>query len=554
MSEPAANNTALVTSFGLGLPDNIANWLDNRPALIAVLQALLLLLVFVSLEKAVFWLSRLPIEAYFEAVLMAGLFNHPGWPVLIMALAAFVLLSRYGDLFRRWESLQYGSSLRAFVLIVAVGLAWPLSTYGYNYYFDQSHAVDRLALVALLPLLWFRPAFIFPFILVALLLMWQFGLPSLGGSIFAHKLQIVHVLNMFAAFFASRCLFGEIKSGTFVFLTCCLIATSYWLPALGKIQIDWLQHANLYLIPPAAHAHGWLAELGSDAVIKYSQLLQYIGKPIAVFAIVLEALFLLFLLRRRVSIALLAGAILFHIGVFAIYGFFFWTWALVDTALIFLLVRLHGAADPALYSKSQFILSIVLISAGALWAFPPKLGWHDTRLTYTYRIDAYDSTGQRWPLRADYFSPYDESLTFGAFSYLSEATPVLTGSYGVTKDGAQADAINSAGSAGEVFALEAAASPVRYSNESADQFYEFVARYIANRERRGAQLVWLQRFSPPPQFWGFKHDDKHHAAISEISVSQVTQFFDGERMLPIRDTELKRFSPQATTSSRPGDH
>ena len=119
-------------------------------------------------------------------------------------------------------------------------MAWHFSTYGYNYYLDQGHYLDRALLLVLAALVWWRPLFIYPFLLLAFALMWQLAEPGLGGSIFAHKLQVLHVLNLFAAFFVVHSVSGSGRTDVFLLLCCCLVATAYWVAALAKLDLNWI--------------------------------------------------------------------------------------------------------------------------------------------------------------------------------------------------------------------------------------------------------------------------------------------------------------------------
>ncbi len=530
----------VIGRLGMSLPAGVCDIIERWPAAVRVVSTAAVLAAFVGLEFVVLRGTRLPAEAYFEPMLMAGLAKRVGWLFMAGAVLLFVLLSRYGALLRPWRAFENGSALRAFIVFLAFVIAWPLTTYGYNYYLDQAHLFDRIALAALVVLLWWRPFFIYPFVILAFVVLWQIEQPPLGGSVLAHKLQVLHVLNLFAAFFAVRCIIGGTRSGEFVFLTCCLIASSYWLAAFGKTQIGWLQNANLHLITPAAYAHGWLASLNAEPIIAFANMLQTIELPMALFAIGFEALFLLFLICRRASFALLLAATIFHVGVFAIYGFFFWTWILVDVALFLLLLRVAGN-DPWIYSRSQFVLSIVLIALGAYWADPPKLGWHDTRLTYTTRIDVVDASGNTRPLRPAVFGLYDDVMTMAAFPYLVDDHARLVGSYGVTRDGPLARAINSASTGAEILELEAALTSRRFDQERANRFFGFVTRYVSNQVHSGERLAVLDVLAAPPQFWGYRGEPSLELKdIRFVVVSEITTFFDGETISVIRETELNR--------------
>lgn len=498
-----------------------------------------LLTIFIIVEQLMVRVTRLPELAYRESVLSLAVLGRLGGVLLSLGVAGLLLLGVFGNLFRKWSAFENATTVRVFVLLAAFNIAWPLVTLSYNYYFDQAYLTDRVVLAALLCLSAWRPGFLILFVPQSYILFWQLDTPSLGGTILAHKLQVLHVLNMFVAFLLLRCGFGGRRTTEYFFLTGCLVAASYWLPALGKLQIGWLTHVRLDLVAPAAYAHGWLANLAPDIIASYSDFLYFLRIPMALFTLAFEGCFILFFFRRGLSVALLSGAVLFHIGVFVIYGFNFWTWALLDISLLAALLQLPKETQDELFSVRSGVLAIVLIATGAFWAKPPKLGWHDTRLTYTFELMAIDVAGNQTPLRPAYFAPYDDVFTMSAFSYLAPSPGTLVGSYGVTRDGELADRINAATSMQQIEALEREFALARFDATSKDDFERFLRSFVSRRDSAGTQLSWLQRLAPPPQFWGFRGEPiPERLGTQSIRVTMVTRLFVDDQPDQLRRTDI----------------
>ena len=116
-----------------------------------------------------------------------------------------------------------------------------------------------------------------------------------------------------------------------------------------------------------------------------------------------------------------------YLGVFALYGFLFWTWILLDAALLVILVRDWRPRRMEIYSRGHVMLSILLIGFASLWANPPHLGWFDTRLSYVYRLEAIGESGKRYALPPRFFAPYADLFTMASFGYLTESHGVLVG-------------------------------------------------------------------------------------------------------------------------------
>lgn len=529
------------------LPLDMRSLLAEYPFVRLCLRYATLLIVFLAFEAIVMRSARLPDAAYEQPFLIVELIRRFG-PLISVCLAiAVVVMVRYGKLMLAWSELENGRLLRLFIVFLALVMAWPLSTYGYNYYLDQGHNLDRALIVFLAALLWLRPAFVFPFLFMAFTLLWQLGVPPLAGTIFAHKLQVLHVLNMFGAFLALRAVSGTRRSSDFVFMACCLVAAAYWLPALAKLRLNWLADPNLHLLPLAAYAHGWLGFLEPATIVRFSQWVAPFDLPLAIFVLVAEGLCLTFLLHRKLSIGLLVAVIVFHTGVFIYYGFCFWTWVALDAALLVLLLNDLSARRIPIYDRNHLVISVLLIGLGAFWARPPELGWHDTRLTYTYRIDAVGADARRFTLSPRFFSPYEDVFTLMSFSFLVEDHPVLTAPYGVTKDQARARAVNDANTAADVFRLEARIDDVPFNAGRAGDFYALIQRFTSNWNARGRKMSWLEHIKAPRQFWDFSGERPHRAngEIHELIVTEITMFFDGSQLRPIREAELGRLTVPA---------
>lgn len=514
----------------------------EHPSIATGFRIAALVVLFLAFEIFVMRVCRLSEEAYAQPILGVEVLRRLG-PIPCVLLAAIIAVwMRYGGLMLRWSELDDGRILRVFIVFLALLMVWPLTTYGYNYYLGQGHYLDRAMLVLLLALLWWRPAFIYPFVLLAFTLLWQFGVPSLGGTIFAHKLQVLHVLNMFAAFLALRTISGPRSSDDFIFMTCCLVAAAYWLPALSKLQLNWLADTNLHLLPLAAYSHGWLSFLEADTVARLSQWILPLDFPLALFVLSIEALCLVFLWRRALSIGLLAAVILFHAGVFLYYGFLFWTWIALDAGLLLILLRDLRQKRLGIYSRTHLLISILLIGFAAYWARPPALGWYDTRLTYTYRITAFAEDGTNFTLAPTFFTPYEDVFTMAAFHYLTSEHAVLVAPYGVTKDQDLARAINDADSPADIFALESAVPGVPYDAERSRRFYDFIERYVTAWNQQGQRARWLVPLRAPRQFWSSRGEDPQRSGrtIHGIAVSEITTLFDGTRLQIIREVELGR--------------
>ncbi|MDX1531303.1 MAG: hypothetical protein R3362_07240, partial [Rhodothermales bacterium] len=187
--------------------------------------------------------TRLPAARFEEPVLVAELARRllgldPAALVLLGFLLGLVGAGFWHRSFGpRWEAFGLGRRFRVLALVAAGALAWAAATYGYNAYFDQLHAVDRLLLVALLPLVVWRPVFVWAFLLVLFPVLWQFHVP-IGGASWAEPFLLIRVLMVLGVAYLFRALTGRLRGADVVFVLCCLVAAHYWVSGVGKVELD----------------------------------------------------------------------------------------------------------------------------------------------------------------------------------------------------------------------------------------------------------------------------------------------------------------------------
>lgn len=510
---------------------------ELSPLLALCLRTLVLLAVFMVLEKFLFDFLRLSEEEYARPVLLLTAIGKMGLPGALVIAVAAALLARYGNLLAPWSALEMGRETRLFVVFLAVLVAWPLTTYGYNYYYDQGHYLDRLLLLLAVFLTWRRPVFIYLYLVLAFAILWQFDVPHLNyGSHTPHKTQLLHVLCMFAAVMLLHAVTRSPRTDDFFFLSCCLVAAAYWQPALTKLQLSWISHGQLYNMPLAAYANGWMPWLPAEFVVRFAGLVSHFDGPMLLLVLVIEVGCLLFLFRRMLSMLLLASLIVFHLGVFLLYGYFFWTWILLDAALLVILYRDLRRRQIGIYSTPHFLVSAVLVALAAHWCFPSSLGWYDTRLSYTYRYQAVGVSGETYDVPARFFAPYGDVFTMAPFGYLVEEHRSLVTPYATTGSAHNALGLMKSTTPEQVFALEESLGQQDYSPRRRARYSAFLERYLVHRNEGDKEPAWLRLFRSPPQFWSFGrgHVYSGQEPLQNVRVREITTLFDGQQLREIR--------------------
>ena len=98
--------------------------------------------------------------------------------------------------------------MRRLVILVTAILAWTFSTYDVNLYLGREHHADRVLLLVLGALVWRRPVFVLPFVLLVVAVVNQFFFP-IGGYSTAEQFALVRVLIVFLATFLLQLLTGR---------------------------------------------------------------------------------------------------------------------------------------------------------------------------------------------------------------------------------------------------------------------------------------------------------------------------------------------------------
>ncbi len=533
---------------GAGLPARFKLYVE-RPVSGLALYTAALLMAYLLIELCVSATFAAPLDAYTESLLLISVFAHFGWTARILLLMFAVALVVFDPARLRWDDFEGGRALRTGFSILAVSVAWPLATYGYNYAVDAGHLLDRaLLLVSLFLFIW-RPAFALVFLLIAYILFAQLTAPSIGGSVVPHKAQVLRVIELFAAFYFVRIITGYHRTSGLLFVLGCFVAAAYWLPAWAKFQLEWLSSNQLNMVPLAAFAHGWRGNQEPVQIVELARSLSGLTSVFQYSAFIIEAAFIVFLLRFRLALFLLCGAIVFHFGVFYIFGFFFWTWIVLDLVLIGLLMSAYrNNRERDIFGWKYLPLGMLLIIAGPLWAKPPALAWYDTPLSYTYQLRATLENGTEIRLNPRFFAPYEDAFTMTGFNYLVDDHAVLVGPYGVTNDHAIHVQLDSARSVSEVFAIEAALGSSNYDAPRASRFYQFVEQFIRHRNARGDAQMGIYALHPPRQFWSNSGgmNTLGDQKIESVTVVERTHFFDGSTLHLVRDLPLHTINIKAS--------
>jgi len=507
------------------------------------LRALTILFTYLVLDRMLMAMTNLPMERYWEPVIFIAFLKYffsSKFVILSLPFLLLLIILRK-SMTQSWAAINNGKVVRLIVMLVAGMLAWVYATLDFNFYFNQAYIADRLLLLALLPLIFWRPVFVLSFLFVLLSFIGQSEV--LVGFSWAAPFLPIRILVLFSAFYLLFLWTNKFLIKDFVMFTCSLVAAHYWSSGWGKLNWEWIANDRIFLLLPATYANGWLSFFDPETIGSITQTLLHLNGPMKIVVLLLEVGGCLFFLHRHASRFFLTGWLMMHLGIFLVSGICFWMWGTLVAGLLLVFFKNNGLAELPVFTKKHLLVSFLLIISGGYWCRPVKLAWYDVPVSYTYRMEATMDNGQRKQLPPGFFGAFDYQFTLSGFSYLSkEATlPVVWGASGVET----AKVLDRVNSASEVFVVEKSNGRAGFNESQAIAFDHFMKTYIGNWNKRPSAKTAFSYFKPPLLLWTFPKAPSfdEFPAIQKIRVIQVTSFYhEGKyeeiRALPVREISI----------------
>jgi hypothetical protein len=499
------------------------------------------------LETVFMAASRLPEAAYRQVLFATGpvavLADHglEGGLVLAAGFGVLVAAVRWRSLGPLWGDFEHVTRLRWLVGGVAIMLAWIFATYDYNFYLDRAHWLARLLLVGVVPLIFWRPAFVALFLFLLLPIGHQFFHPF-GGWSWAATMLPIRILFLFLSLACLRVVTRRVGLADFVFVLCCMVAAHYWVSGLQKVRFGWVSVDYIGFLLASTYANGWLGFLGPETIGKLIRGLLVLNVSMKIGTLAVECGALVVLWKRRTLRWFLIAAIGFHCAIFTLTGIGFWPWIVVDALILFLFFR-RGGPVLRMFTAPHFVVSVILIAGCSIWFRPQSLAWLDARATYTYRFEAEGANGRAHRLPAAFFTPFEFQFTLVAFRFLVDA-PRLPISWGATGNRELAEQLNRATTADQILDLEATVGQNTFDPGRAAAFDHFMREFVThwqNREGRGRRIPLL---AAPVTLWTFPRRDPALGGerIRRVLVYEILSWYDGENYSVIRERVVREIT------------
>ncbi|MEZ5039497.1 MAG: hypothetical protein R2828_06385 [Saprospiraceae bacterium] len=509
----------------------------NNGALLLYIRVGIIIGIYFVVDRLLMHLSNLPLGCYEEPFIFWGMLRGAfgTWfvfPTVFLLVLAIVFHRQLSD---QWMNIEGGRWLRLLITLAAGILAWSFATYDFNLYFNQGHYVDRILLLAFVLLIYWRPAFVLPFLLLLLPVIWQFT--ALIGYSWAAPFLLLRILVLFVTCFFLYVPIKRFPLNDFVFIVGILFAAHYWLSGWGKFNLDWIRYDQLFLVLPSAYANGWLSFLDAETIVSIVHFFSPFNGLMKAMVLGLEVGSVFFFFHRSLPRIFLGGWALFHIGILFFSGISFWMWTLMDLCLLWLFFRKDAFSQLPIFTKAHAFLAACLIFGGSYWCKPVQLSWYDLPFSYSYHIKALTITDEVIDLPLSFFAPYEYQFIMRGLAYLT-SHPML---YVQEDDPTSPRRLMAIQSKEEFFELEKSEGWNSYEAEWAADFDLFIKRFLSNWNDRQNKRTYLSYLRAPGLLWNYplRLPAGGPVPLKQITIFQITSLFSQGEYAEIRNIPIR---------------
>lgn len=287
---------------------------------------------------------------------------------------------------------------------------------------------------------------------------------------------------------------GDKPYWTILFVAVSIQAANYFHSSLAKAALDgglldWaLSNENRNIYHVALHNKQLLWGDWSALTGAVSALLRFLGRPVALVVFLIQLAAILVFTSRRLLLVLFTLFDLMHVGIFVLVGANFWTWFMVNLAIIAAVSQLPRGA----FNWKTGAAGALAIALAPLFANTARLGWYDSLAVNEAHFEAElaDGTSARVPSTAFGFYSYPIAhMSFGLppGQYLPTATNGGTLSSAILRQSYRCD-----------FASTAPATGAAWDGGRLSAFIRAYHRHVL--ERTGPDGRWSNSLYPH-HFW-----------------------------------------------------
>jgi hypothetical protein len=522
-------------------------WLSRRDSAGDILHILSLFATFAVLDRATRALARID-ETFLESPILVGgaIRSHPWmWAAGAVALAA--IGTRWPQrLFGNWSTLENGRVLRSLALALLAFLTWVGVLYEFNYLLGELHLIDRLLLLGLAVASFYRPIFLTLFVVQSRVITAQFVEPF--GSTSARNMDdlLVFALLAIAAAHLLFVLIGRRETAPVLLVIGAAMATHYFVPGRTKLATDWMTITELSNLPLSSYTAGFMGHGDGAWARSASNVIRSIGWAALAGTLLIELGSVVAVAHPKLMRVWLIGPILFHMALFALTGFWFLGWLILEIGVLIILLKpelREWVAQNATPARAGIALFVV-VAGGSFLFHPYHLTWYDSPISYGYRMEARGESGVVYQVPISAFAPFVQDLSFMR-AKLAPTEPA-SGGYGYVVSQDEYRALQAVDSFEDVRALEGVVEASRLASGR-----DFMLRFMEHANN-GPHGAW-ESLSPPDYFWTSSPNPQFdfQEPIESLDVLLVTSIHNNGDPLyetsPILSVELDdRGHPEVT--------
>lgn len=488
-----------------------------------------------------YFVFRLPIrEKFYEQGNLWATLSQGSWKyhTMLIGLAVFCVYLDLGKKIRTYTT--FGVVGRSLLWVALLVQMYSVGLMDYNHYFDHWYLLERILLIGLGILCFFRPAYLPVFIVQLVLLTGQLKYPNIIGYDHVHKFIAVPILTIFWVYSVLSA-FARPKHGWVLVVILVMSIPSLWYinAGLGKLQIDWEDQNSLYFLFAAATDAGWLSGWSFETKRWMGDLLIEWQGPLLWSTIAVEIILPLLLFYNRTTAAIASVSLaIFHLMVYLFSGILFWQWTLLELVFLYWVVFRPKQAAPMFSWRNRIVYIVALITV-PLIVHIGKLAWYDCGFINLYHFYLVEEDGSRHELDATYFSPYDTGFAKNRFYYTTRFK-TLAFTYGqcdapdllqtVYAYGRQRDTTDL--SLFEQLRTEKGMD--RFDEEKNTRFRKFLYDFIESKNSYDPQFI--SKFASPPHMQ--QGPDQRNFQVENLDrlevVLQEKAVLPGLRYVPVR--------------------
>ncbi len=273
--------------------------------------------------------------------------------------------------------------------------------------------------------------------------------------------------------------------------------------------LEWPLHNDITNIVLVA-LHNKQLLWGDDSRLADSVVagLRAVQRPLAVVLLLAQLGMIAAFSRKRLMLGLFIFVDLMHIGIFAMVGANFWTWFMVNLAIIAAVARVPSAAFNGRSGLAG--AALIAIAPALIKVFP--LAWYDTRAINVLYFEAVDDMGRSTRVPNTYFGFYSYPIAHMSFGLPpGDYLPTLTnGGTPKSRFRKQAEQCR--------FTTTESQFTKRWSPESMQRFVQAYHHHVvakANADGHWSNAVY------PHHFWSAPSVEQ---AFSQVDLRRIGQY------------------------------